>query len=181
MGDRREVDRSDVLENLTRNFSRQPEKEAALDLIYRTVSLNRVTVSNVQLSLQRLEALGTKGLVATSLAERLARRRIMQILDERMLGVAGYFRRYGKTIAEVALASAIVAERIAAIARHRAGKFPDASVYWRKIAKSAPPRSEQSEAKNYRNAVVRGNEVQKFLKALHLLANSKYLFLIIKS
>ncbi len=146
LGDRREVNRSDVLDNLTRNFARQPAKESALNLIDRASGLRRGTVRTVQGSLQPLEVRAANGLTASSLANRLALHPITRILEERLPGLAIRFRRHGKTIAETARAGAAIAERIVAVARHRAGKFPDATAYWRKMAQSASPKPEQSQA-----------------------------------
>lgn len=64
LDDRREVNRSDVLDNLTRNFTRQPEKESALNLIDRAADLRRGTVQTVQRSLQPLETRDAEGLTA---------------------------------------------------------------------------------------------------------------------
>jgi len=119
LGDRREVNRSDVLDNLTRNFARQPEKESALNLIDRVFGLRRGTVRTVQSSLQPLEVRAAAGLVASSLPDRLALHRITRMLEERLPSLAVRFRRHGQAIAETARAGAAVAERIAAIARHR--------------------------------------------------------------
>jgi hypothetical protein len=139
LGDRREVNRIDVLDNLTRNFARQPEKESALNLIDRADGLRRGTVHTVQGSLQPLEARAVERLAASSLPDRLAQRRITKMLTERLPGVAAQFRRHGKTMRAMAQAGATIAERIAAIARHRAGKFPDATTYWRNMARSVSP------------------------------------------
>jgi molybdopterin-guanine dinucleotide biosynthesis protein len=146
LGDRREVNRSDVLDNLVRNFARQPEKESALNLIDRAAGLRRGTVRTVQGSLLPLEARAAEGLVASSLPDRLAQRRITRLLEERLPGLTARFRRHGKTLAEIVHAGASAAERLAAIARHRAHKFPDATAYWRKMAQSASPKPEQTEA-----------------------------------
>jgi hypothetical protein len=135
-----------VLDNLVRNFARQPEKESALNLIDRAAGLRRGTVRTVQGSLQPLEARAAEGLSASSLPDRLAQRRIARLLEERLPGLTARFNRHGKTLAEIVLAGASAAERLAAIARHRVGKFPAATAYWRKMAQSASPRPEQSEA-----------------------------------
>jgi hypothetical protein len=68
------------------------------------------------------------------------------MLEERLPGLAARFRRHGKNLAEIARAGAAAAERIVAIARRRAGKFPDARAYWRKMAQSASPKPEYSVA-----------------------------------
>jgi hypothetical protein len=146
LGDRRDVNRSDVLDNLTRNFARQPEKESAIDLIDRAAGLWRGTINSIQGALQPLEARAAKGLAASSLPERLFHRRITRLLGERLPGLAAQLRQHGKAIANFAHTGAAIAERIAAIARHRAGKHPDATAYWRKMAQSAAPKPDQTES-----------------------------------
>lgn len=146
LGDRREVNRSDVLDNLTRNFARQPEKESALNLIDRAAGLRRGTVHAVQKALQPLETRAAEGVVPSSLPDRLARRRITRMLEDRLPGLAGHLRHHSEAFSKIAHASVALADRIAAAARRRAGKYPDAGGYWRKVAQLASPRSEQSEA-----------------------------------
>src|ERR1700733_3701307 len=48
LGDRREIAASDVLANVTRNLSRQDEKESAISLVERAVDLRRGTIRTVQ-------------------------------------------------------------------------------------------------------------------------------------
>jgi len=146
LGDRREVTRSDVLDNLTRNFARQPEKESALNLIDRAAGLRRGTVHAVQKALQPLETRAAEGVVPSSLPDRLARRRITRMLEDRLPGLAGHLRHHSEAFSKIARASVALADRIAAAARRRAGKYRDAGGYWRKVAQLASPRSEQSEA-----------------------------------
>jgi hypothetical protein len=146
LGDRRDVNRSDVLDNLTRNFARQPEKESALDLIDRAAGLRRGTVHAVQGSLQPFEAQAAEGLATSSLPDRLVKHRMAGMLEERLPGLVARFRRHGKKITEIVHVGAAIAERIAAIARRRVGKYPDATAYWRKMAQSAAPKPQQSEA-----------------------------------
>jgi len=149
LGDRREVNRSDVVENLTRNFARQPEKESALNLIDRAAELRRGTVRTVQASLQPLEARAAEGLVASSLPDRLAHSRITEILEVRLLGLAAGFRRHAKIIAKIVHGGAAVAERIAAAVRQQAGKRPDATAYWRKMAQMSADKSDQVPAEKH--------------------------------
>jgi hypothetical protein len=146
LGDRREVNRSDVLDNLARNFGRQPEKESALNLIDRAAGLRRSTVHTVQNALQPLESRAADGVAPSSLPDRLARHRLNRMLEDRLPGLAGHLRHHGETFSKIARASVALADRIAAAARRRAGKYPDAGGYWRKVAQLASPRSEQSEA-----------------------------------
>jgi hypothetical protein len=47
LGDRREVMKRDIMANIARNFSRQPEKESALDVLDRAASLRRGAIGLV--------------------------------------------------------------------------------------------------------------------------------------
>jgi hypothetical protein len=146
LGDRREVNRSDVLDNLMRNFARQPEKESALNLIDRAADLRRGTIRTVQNALQPLEARAAEGMAPSLLPDRLARRRLTRMLDDRLPGLAGRLRHHGEAIARIASASLVMAERIAAVARRHSHKYSDAGTYWRKVAESGAPTPEPSEA-----------------------------------
>jgi len=140
-GDRREANRSDVLDNLTRNFARQPEKESALNLMDRAAGLRRGTVRATQSSLQSLEA----NAAAPTLPERLVLRRIIKMLEERLPGLAARLCRQGKTIGELAYLGRAIAQRIAEIARWRASKIPDAKEYLQQVVKSPSLRRQNSE------------------------------------
>jgi hypothetical protein len=146
LGDRREVNHSNVVENLARNFARQPEKESALNLIDRAASLRRGTVQTRQSSLQPIEVRVAEGLTPSLLPERLAHRRATRVLEARLPGLTERLRRHGNAISQIGWAGTRLAERIAAIARHRVGKYPDAATYWRKLGQSAAPKPELSEA-----------------------------------
>jgi hypothetical protein len=55
LGDKRQVRESDVIENMARNFARQPEKEGALVLLERAENLRRGSVRAMQAGKQGLE------------------------------------------------------------------------------------------------------------------------------
>ena len=66
LGDKRQVRESDVVENLARNFARQPEKESALSMIGRAENVRTGTVQKMQVGKQicEREAVAGRGLGA---------------------------------------------------------------------------------------------------------------------
>jgi hypothetical protein len=75
LGDKRPVRETDVIENITRNFARQPVKESALALLDRAESLRTGTVQRMQAGKQGLEQRNLDGRTRATLAGRFARRR----------------------------------------------------------------------------------------------------------
>gem|GEM_PF-1173776 len=75
LGDRRPIRESDVIENITRNFARQPVKESALALLDRAETLRTGTVRRMQAGKQGLEQRDLDGRTRATLAGRFARRR----------------------------------------------------------------------------------------------------------
>jgi hypothetical protein len=61
IGDKREAQRSDILDNIIRNFSRRPVKEAALDMLVRAADIRRGTIRTVQDSLHLIESTSDTG------------------------------------------------------------------------------------------------------------------------
>ena len=55
LGDRRQVRESDVIENIARNFARQPVKEGSLAMIARAENLRTGTIQKMQAGKQRFE------------------------------------------------------------------------------------------------------------------------------
>ena len=55
LGDKRQVRESDVIENVARNFARQPVKEGSLAMIARAENLRTGTIQKMQAGKQRLE------------------------------------------------------------------------------------------------------------------------------
>ncbi len=76
LGDRREIGRGDLLNNIIRNFAQQPEKEEALALIDRAVGLRRGAVQAMQRGHRAAEARGDVRDHPLMLAEGLTSRRI---------------------------------------------------------------------------------------------------------
>jgi hypothetical protein len=75
LGDRRQVRESDVIENVSRNFARQPVKEGSLAMIARAEDLRTGTIQKMQASKQRLEQRSAEGKPKSSLAATFRSRR----------------------------------------------------------------------------------------------------------
>jgi hypothetical protein len=68
LGDKRQVRESDVIENVARNFTRQPVKEGSLAMIARAENLRTGTIQKMQAGKQRLEQRVLEGKPASVLA-----------------------------------------------------------------------------------------------------------------
>lgn len=131
------VTAADVLANVTRNFARQDEKESARSMLDRAANVRRGTIRAVQQSLQPMEARTAVNQPATSLTERLERRRIVTALESRLPGLAERVRRHGESVARLARAGASLADRVAEIARRARGDRRHYRESWRDVAARA--------------------------------------------
>lgn len=137
LGDRREIGRGDLLNNIIRNFSQEPEKEAALALIDRAVGLRHGAVQAMQKVHQAAEARGGGLEQASMLRERMLSRRVAQALEEMLPGLAAQLRRHGGALARIARMGAEVAELLASLAhRQSAGRQSDVE-FWRELGQRA--------------------------------------------
>jgi hypothetical protein len=75
LGDKRQVRQSDVIENVARNFARQPGKEGSLAMIARAENLRTGTVQKMQAGKQRFEQRVVEGKPRSSLAATFRSRR----------------------------------------------------------------------------------------------------------
>ncbi|WP_291344511.1 AAA family ATPase, partial [Acidiphilium sp. 20-67-58] len=117
LGDRREIGRGDLLNNVIRNFAQAPETEAALALIDRAVGLRRGAVQAMQRVHRAAEVRGDVRDQPSMLVERLMSRRVAQAFAEILPALAAQLRRHGGTLARVARIGADVAELLARVAR----------------------------------------------------------------
>ena len=117
LGDQREIQRGDVLNNIVRNFAQQPQKEAAMALIERAAGLRRGAVQAAQMAHQAAEARGAAQESQSMLLERLMSHRIARALEERLPGLVAQLRRHGGALVRVARIGADMAELLASIAR----------------------------------------------------------------
>ncbi len=75
LGDRRRVRASEVIENVARNFARQPVKEGSLAMIARAQNLRTGTIQMMQAGKQRLEQRAAEGKPESGLAATFRSRR----------------------------------------------------------------------------------------------------------
>jgi hypothetical protein len=136
LGDRREIVHGDILNNIIRNFSQQPIKESALDMLDRAAVVRLGTIQMVQSSLQSAEAREAAQRRSTTLSERFANRRINHALEERFPGVIEGLRRRGEAIARAVLAGAAMLERLVALAQRRSAKRETDAEYWGRVRRA---------------------------------------------
>ena len=87
--------RGDIMNNIVRNFSRQPQKESALDMLDRAASLRRGTIRSVQTALHSIEAGETAGQKPAALGIRFGSWRVYQALEARLSGLVERLRQRG--------------------------------------------------------------------------------------
>jgi hypothetical protein len=133
LGDRREIGHGDLLSNIIRNFTQQPEKEAALALIDRAVCLRRGAVQAMQSVHRATEVSGDVQDRPSILVERLMSRRVAQAYAEILPGLAAQLRRHGGALARVARIGAEVAELLARVARRPLVNHQAEAEFWHKI------------------------------------------------
>ncbi len=136
LGDRREIMRADILNNITRNFSQQPVKEAALDMLDRAASVRQGTIRAVQTSLHSIEVRAAALQNPSSLNVRFMNRRIDQALEEHLPGLVDRLRRRAETLARTVQAGVAMIERFVGIARHRTTERETEADYWRGVRKA---------------------------------------------
>lgn len=133
LGDQREIMRGDILNNIIRNFSQQPIKESALDMLDRAAAIRRGTVQMVQSSLQSAEARGAAQRRPATLSERFENRRVNHALEARLPRLIEGLRRRGEAIARAIQAGATMIERLAALTQRRSAKRETESEYWTRV------------------------------------------------
>jgi hypothetical protein len=153
LGDRREIMRGDIVNNVIRNLSQQPIKEAALDMLDRAAAVRRGTIQAGQTSLQSMEARAVDRQNASAVRTRFMNRRIGQALEVRLPGLVERLRRHHEAMARVVQAGTAMVERLAAIARHRAMKRRAEAEYWRKTQMDG---SNYDQAETQKHAKKRG-------------------------
>ena len=130
LGDRQEIMRGDILNNIIRNFSQQPVKESALDMLDRAAAIRRGTVQRVQSSLQSAEARAAAQRRPTTLSKSFENRRINHALQERVSRLIEGLRRRSEAMARVVQAGTAMVERLAAVTRRRSAKRETETEYW---------------------------------------------------
>ena len=145
LGDRREIARYDILQNLTKNLARQPEKESSLHMIERAASLRRGNIQHLQKSLQSFEARASAQEKPEFLVERLKQNKILHVLETQLPGLAERLHRHIASMAKFVRTGSALKERIVAVHRQRAHLGDDVDAYWQRVAAKAETPREQSE------------------------------------
>jgi hypothetical protein len=145
LGDRREIAASDVLANVTRNLSRQDEKESAISLVERALDLRRGTIRTVQAAFQRIEERKAVQNRATYLPERLEHGRIMRVLESRLPGLVVQLRRHGEQIGLMIRAGTALFERVSQFTMAKRAMRMTESEYWQRMAQRASKVPEQTQ------------------------------------
>jgi hypothetical protein len=145
LGDRREITASDVLANVTRNLSRQDEKESAVSLIERAADLRRGTIRTVQAAFQRMEERKAVQDRATYLPERLEHRRIMRVLESRLPVLVEQLRRHSEQVAQMIRAGTALVERVTELTIAKRTMRMTEGEYWQRGAERASEVPEQAQ------------------------------------
>lgn len=117
LGDRRNVTRDDILDNIKRQLARQPEKASATSLIESVVNLRRTGIHTSLVAHQSMQSRKAAGLPATTLPERFAERRAIRALEERLPALTELLRQRSAAVDRMVLAGHQLAERIVTHAR----------------------------------------------------------------
>jgi hypothetical protein len=101
LGDTRAVSDRDIWDNMARNLSRQPEKQAALDFLSKAEGIRRGSAGSMRSGVERIERRKSAGLEPTTVGQALRRRRD----DEEAIGavrrLAGVMNRRVAVLGEV--------------------------------------------------------------------------------
>ena len=119
LGDLREIMRRDILANISRNFSRQPVKESALDLLDRAASLRRGAIHDIQKSLHSIEMRSAEVRRPVTLADRFVQNRIYRSIQERVPELIKRLSRQKATLAHSVDSGGRLIDRLMDIARQR--------------------------------------------------------------
>jgi len=139
LGDQREIQRGDLMNNVVRNFAQQPQKEAAMALIEGAARLRRGAVQAAQIAHQTAEARGTAREQHSMLRERLMRHRTARALGEKLPGLAAQLRRHGGALVRVARIGAVLAELLASAARRLSANRHSEAEFWRQVGQRDEP------------------------------------------
>jgi hypothetical protein len=145
LGDRREITRYDILQNLTKNLARQPEKESSLHMIERAAILRRGNIQHLHKAVQSFEARASARKKPEFLVERLKQNKILHALETQLPGLAERLHRHIASMAQFVRAGSALKERIVAVRRQRAHLGDDVDAYWQRVAAKAETPRAQSE------------------------------------
>jgi hypothetical protein len=134
-----------VLANVTRNLSRQDEKESAISLVERAADLRRGTIRTVQAVFQRIEERKADGKSATSLPERLEHGRIMRVLESRLPGLVEHLRRHSERAAQMIRSGTALVERLTELTMAKRAMRMTEGEYWQRMAQRASKVPEETQ------------------------------------
>jgi hypothetical protein len=132
LGDQREIARRDVLNNIVRNFSQQPAKETALDMLERAASVRCGAIGTFQKHMYAVEIPDTDRAVPKTLLYRTTQIRQLRMLEERISQIAEEIRNRSKVLTHIMKASAIFARHLGQVALNGRWEQVAATYYWRK-------------------------------------------------
>lgn len=157
LGDRREIMRGDILNNIVRNFSKQPVKETALDMMERSADLRRGTIRTVQVSLHAIEAKEEQRGDRISLGRRFADSRLSRALTEQFPMVAEHLRERAVALVRIAHLGMALVEKIANTARQLAGEEQSEVDYWNtmRLHQGAEERRNLTRNASQKNNIIR--------------------------
>jgi hypothetical protein len=145
LGDRRAIVASDVLANVTRNLSRQEEKESAISLIERAVDLRRGTIRTVQAAFQSMEERKAFQNRVTYLPERLEHRRIMRALEIRLPAFVEQLRRHREQVARMIRTGTALIGRVTELTMAKRAMRMTEGEYWQRLTERAPQVPEETQ------------------------------------
>ena len=143
LGDQREIQHGDLLNNMVRNFAQQPQKEAAMALIERAAGLRRGAVQAAQMVHLVAEARGSGRGEQSMLLEQLMSHRIARAFEEKLPGLVAHLRRHGGALVRVARIGADMAERLASVVRSQLESRQSEAEFWRHVGQRAGPVPEE--------------------------------------
>ena len=132
LGDRREVIRRDILDNIVRNFFRQPSKESALDVLDRASSLRRGTICLVQKSLHEFESSKVEQKATKTLVDPLLRNRSNRAIRDHLHFVVDKFRQQCTSLARTMGAALWIIDRFESDTKQKSVKRQTDAEYWRR-------------------------------------------------
>ena len=138
LGDRREILAEDVLANIVRNLSRQPQKESSLELLEGADDLRRGSIRTMQAAAEAAQRPPNGG---SGFARRLEEGRLRAKIDRSVPTWAANLRERARAMASAARASFNVMQSVVDSVRKRNARN---ARYWRGVADDAAAQSQRN-------------------------------------
>lgn len=128
LGDQREVAWKDLLDNIKRNLSRQPEKESYHSFIEKAANVHQGTVEALQKSHYRIEAVKAAG-GELNLGKTFSQRRVSRIMEKALPSLTARLQRQCEALAKMTRAAgiAILAHMPIVSSSSHTGQAPESS------------------------------------------------------